>query len=80
MRRWAMITTMNKRINEPIHPCPFPGYTHLDILSNSSILSCDDSSTSSAVDKGYLQDKANDNSAASIEDKYNTAIQHNGCK
>ena len=69
MRRWVMITTMNKRINEPIRPCPFPSYTPLKILPNSSILSCDDSSASSTVDKGYLQDKANDNSAASIEEK-----------
>ena len=67
MRRWVMITTMNKRINSPIRPCPFPSYTPLMILPNTSILLCDDSNAPSTVDKGYLKDPQQDNSASSIE-------------
>ena len=67
MQRWVMITTMNKRLNSPIRPCPFPSYTPLNILPNSSILSCDDSNTSSTIDKGFLKDPREDNSASSIE-------------
>ena len=61
MRRWVMITTMNKRLNSPIRPCPFPSYTPLNILPNSSILSCDGHNTSSTIDKGFLKDPREDN-------------------
>ena len=67
MRRWVMITSMNKRINSPIRKCPFPSYTPLDIIPNSSILCCDDYNTNSKFDKEFLKDPEDDNSAESID-------------
>ena len=67
MRRWVMITTMNKKINSPIRTCPFPKYTPLDIIPNSMILDCDDSSNNTKFDKEFLKDPREDNSASSIE-------------
>ena len=69
MRRWVMITTMNKRINSPIRPCPFPSYTSLDIIPNSKILASAHSSGNILFDKGFLKDSKQDNSASSIESR-----------
>ena len=62
-----MITTMNKRINSPIRQCPFPVYTPLDILPNSSTLACETVSKGLMVDKEFLKDQKEDNSASSIQ-------------
>ena len=67
MRRWVMITTMNKRINSPIRKCPFPKYTPLDIIPNSTVLHCDESIVNTVIDKEFLKDSQQDNSASSIE-------------
>ena len=55
MRRWVMITTMNKRINSPIRKSPFPKYTPLDIIPNSMVLQCDDSIDNAMLDKDFLK-------------------------
>ena len=75
MRRWVMITTMNKRINSPIRPCPFPSYTPLNIIPNSKILASEHSSGNVSFDKGFLKDSKQDNSASSIE---NRSKENNG--
>ena len=62
-----MITTMNKRINSPIRQCPFPTYTPLNILPNSSILSSDGVDKNMIFDKEFLKDQHEDNSASSIK-------------
>ena len=67
MRRWVMITTMNKKINSPIRQCPFPTYTPLDILPNSSILACEAVNKILIIDKEFLKDQKEDNSASSIK-------------
>ena len=67
MRRWVMITTMNKKINSPIRKCQFPKYTPLDIIPNSLVLQCDDSNETKKIDKEFLKDPLQDNSASSIE-------------
>ena len=64
-----MITSMNKRINSPIRKCPFPSYTPLDIILNSSILCGDDYNKKSNFDKEFLKDPEDDNSAASIDNR-----------
>ena len=40
LRRWVMISSFNKRLNNPVykHCCPF--YHPLDILPNSAIMEC----------------------------------------
>ena len=56
MRRWVMITTMNKRINSPIRPCPFPRYTKLDVIKNSEVLKHDEIRNTKKIDKEFLKE------------------------
>ena len=65
MRRWVMITSMNKRKNEPIRPCPFPMYKPLNILPNSEILNLDENNSSTA-EKQFLKGHEEDTSTASL--------------
>ena len=69
MRRWVMITSMNKRKNEPIRQCPFPMYKPLNILPNSEILNLDENSSSSsdALEKQFLKGHEEDTSTALLE-------------
>ena len=67
MRRWVMITTMNKRINSPIRKCPFPKFTPLDIIPNATTLHCDESIDNTVIDEEFLRDSQQDNSASSFE-------------
>ena len=69
MRRWVMITSMNKRKNEPIRQCPFPKYKPLNILPNSEILNLGENSSSSsdALEKQFLKGHEEDTSTALLE-------------
>ncbi|XP_072034006.1 L-proline trans-4-hydroxylase-like [Amphiura filiformis] len=41
-RRWVLITSFNRASNDPYDPEPFPKYTRLDKVPNSSIENCTD--------------------------------------
>ena len=40
MRRWVMITSVNKKLNNPTRPHHHPQYHPLRMLPNSAILDC----------------------------------------
>lgn len=63
MRRWVMITSVNKRKNNPVKEHHHALYNPLRILPNSAITECN--LLNSTEDKWFMH-KESDNSAKSI--------------
>jgi hypothetical protein len=61
MRRWVMISSFNKRLNNPVYEHHHPFYYPLNILPNSAIMECQ--AMTSTIDKCFL-DPAIDESAS----------------
>ena len=64
-RRWVMITSYNKRKNNPVyeHHCPF--YHPLNMISDKEILLCDPNTPSSS-DKEFVDPNTDDSAKKNI--------------